>query len=575
MPTLVNYNQSTFKDHAKPNKRRLQELQHSEARAHAARVAYWRKKGIPVAKPVSPPRRGSDKSSEGDSSSKEPSSTGANIKQESESSDEIYLQWNCSPSTGALVASDSLFATDVDRKAEKKYTASGQSGSILTRSCPTPTSSKEKWRRRSETASSHDSSQGAICDMPADLVRLARHPTSHLFDPFDSVPVRQGDEVVAAMDHYIHNWAPSQRPGLKYQTKDNPLIRDAFPSALQNVELFEATVALCLSFRAAGQNFQKRMCNWSLYHKGQALSGIRTKLNSGCVDEAVILATVFLMIIDNVFLDVVAYAAHLNGLRKMVKAIAPSTMETFGGSLLSFISWAESNALLIFGDRVALHDPTFDRAQLQYPSQPYSPAILKMIAALTAGFQSVAADGHLSSDVLSILANTVRWTTCIDREPGSEAPSEDDQAFLMSFDPRLHSAQIMRLCRLSNEERKVERAVCKALFIYYANLLGWTCRCSGYRRIVEELGDALRCWLFEEAWARDLGEWLALLTANAARRGRLDYLQMEMMAKLVAREYPAQGWESVRAGLKKFLLHSRLEREWKQCWEAAVMSGAG
>ncbi len=96
----------------------------------------------------------------------------------------------------------------------------------------------------------------------------------------------------------INNWAPSQRPGLKYQTRDNPLIRDAFPAALQNVELFEATVALCLSFKAAAQNFRTRMCNWSLYHKGQALSGIRNKINCGLVDEAVILATVFLMIID-------------------------------------------------------------------------------------------------------------------------------------------------------------------------------------------------------------------------------------------------------------------------------------
>ena len=96
----------------------------------------------------------------------------------------------------------------------------------------------------------------------------------------------------------VHNWAPSQRPGLKYQTKDNPLIRDAFPAALQNLELFEATRALCLSFKAAGQNFQTRMSSQSLHHKGQALSAIRAKLNSGRVDEAVILATVFLMIID-------------------------------------------------------------------------------------------------------------------------------------------------------------------------------------------------------------------------------------------------------------------------------------
>ena len=96
----------------------------------------------------------------------------------------------------------------------------------------------------------------------------------------------------------IYHWAPSQRPGLKFQTKDNPLIRDVFPSALQNVELFEASVALCLSFKAAGSNFTTYLCNACLHHKGEALAGIRNKLMSGRVDEAVIFATVLLMIID-------------------------------------------------------------------------------------------------------------------------------------------------------------------------------------------------------------------------------------------------------------------------------------
>jgi hypothetical protein len=57
-------------------------------------------------------------------------------------------------------------------------------------------------------------------------------------------------------------------------------------------------IALITSFKAAGQNFQSRQSNVSLYHKGQALAAIRTKLSSGLVDEAVILSTVFLMIID-------------------------------------------------------------------------------------------------------------------------------------------------------------------------------------------------------------------------------------------------------------------------------------
>lgn len=64
------------------------------------------------------------------------------------------------------------------------------------------------------------------------------------------------------------------------------------------MELFEALVSLCLTFQAAGQNFKTSLREASLYHKGQALVGIRTKLTSGAIDEAIILSTVFLMIID-------------------------------------------------------------------------------------------------------------------------------------------------------------------------------------------------------------------------------------------------------------------------------------
>lgn len=64
------------------------------------------------------------------------------------------------------------------------------------------------------------------------------------------------------------------------------------------MELFEALVALCLTFRAAGSNFSSYLCKASLQHKCEALAGIRKKLISGQVDESVIMATVLLMIID-------------------------------------------------------------------------------------------------------------------------------------------------------------------------------------------------------------------------------------------------------------------------------------
>ncbi|KAJ9605016.1 hypothetical protein H2200_010405 [Cladophialophora chaetospira] len=550
MPTLINYNQATFKNQVKPNKRRLQELQHSAARAHAARVAYWRKKGIPLDGSSSPERR---RSSEDDDPSPL-SGPVVFVKQENDRGNKTLSRHNSSSSGRTTSAKVTTSGTDSGNVSEQH----------LSRSCTAP----NQRRLGSQSSSSFN---GQHVKRLADT-RLTWPPTSHLFDPLNSLPIQQDAEVVAAMDHYINNWAPSQRPGLKYQTKDNPLIRDAFPAALQNVELFEATIALCLSFKAAGQNFQSRVCNWSLYHKGQALSAIRKKLNAGWVDEAVILATVFLMIIDNVFLDVHAYETHLYGLRKMARAFkAASSRELFSGSLLSFIAWAESNALLLFGDRIAPQSPKTSGSRLEYPSHPFPSTLTITIGTLTPGFQLVASQGGLSVEVLAILAKTVHWTRCIDPRPG-ESPSGTDQAFLMNFDPRANSAELMRLCRVSDEGHIIERAICKAVYIYHANLLGWTCRCSGYRQVVEELGHALRLWVFREAWNKNLWKWLALITANAARRGKLEHLQTEAMTSLLAMDESDKEWEQLRTVTKEFLYHSKLEREWKSCWDQAQIA---
>ncbi len=116
--------------------------------------------------------------------------------------------------------------------------------------------------------------------------------------------------------------------------------------------------------------------------------------------------------------------------------------------------------------------------------------------------------------------------------------------------------------------------ICKAVYIYHANLLGWTCRCSGYRQVVEELGSALRFWDFRETWSRDLWTWLALITANAARRGKMEHLQMEVMMSLFALSDDVQDWDSMRKVTKSFLYHSKLDREWKLCWDMAKSSKA-
>lgn len=181
---------------------------------------------------------------------------------------------------------------------------------------------------------------------------------------------------------------------------------------------------------------------------------------------------------------------------------------------------------------------------------------------------------QLSVDALSVLQKAIQWTRCTDSDRGYIL-SDDAQMFLMEFDPRANSAQIMRLCRVSSQQRPVERAICKALFIYHANLLNWTCRCSGYQRVVQELAEELRVWESRETWAGDLWIWLSLLTANAARRSTLYQLQMQVMARLMALDSRAYDWESTLKVLQRFLLNSKLKREWKLCWDSAKALTAG
>jgi len=296
MATLVNYDLSTFTK-PRPNKRRLQELQHSEARAHAARVAYWRKRQLP---PTAAPEQAHVESDHQDASP-DASSASDNVSKKRTSQDiqeESFVQED--PVIGEQPKIALIFVNEYSNTFGRESVTSSNSESLAI--CPQ--------QRKSSSGSHWQSDSGSdLCpgsngmETRLDVktlsdMRLPRHLKSPLFDPLDTLPVPQGDDVIAAMEQYLHGWAPSQRPGLKHQTKNNPLIRDVFHSALQNVELFESIIALITSFKAAGQNFQGRLSNVSLYHKGQALAGIRTKLSSGLVDEAVMLSTVFLMIID-------------------------------------------------------------------------------------------------------------------------------------------------------------------------------------------------------------------------------------------------------------------------------------
>lgn len=176
MATFVDYNLSTFRDHSKPNKRRLQELQHTEARAHAARVAYWRKR-----KPGLRTRPKSTAQAKKDhvDSGLDDSSVLTSSEQHDSHSDTRRLSPEC--------------LSDLSSGQGSGLTGPRIPDNALTFQSP---------------ANSHSSRKSGLGDQLdqkfGDLnvfIQLTSHPKSQLFDPFDTVPSRQGEEVVTAMDH--------------------------------------------------------------------------------------------------------------------------------------------------------------------------------------------------------------------------------------------------------------------------------------------------------------------------------------------------------------------------------------
>jgi hypothetical protein len=195
--------------------------------------------------------------------------------------------------------------------------------------------------------------------------------------------------------------------------------------------------------------------------------------------------------------------------------------------------------------------------------------VKETLSKLTPGFQDMALEGHLSVHVLTILENTIRWTRCIGSE-SMDTTSDDDQKFLVDFDPRANTAMVMELCRTLGQQRHIERALCKALFIYYANILHWTCRCSGYKRVVRELADNVLSAQPQKQWEVDFWSWMSLLITNAARRGSLPQLQSETMTKFFSWTGRDQTWDEVVDTLRAFLFHGGLGGEWRLCWAAGI-----
>lgn len=201
MATLINYDSSTFKQ-SKPNKRRLQDWQHSEARAHAARVAYWRTRESPSAAVAHANGASRDRARNDGPVNALPTPSTSSRETSVESGGHVKLRRADKNKSEQSDTPTDPSSQDQGATPQSVRTGSGQSEALTISSNRSPRSGGSPWSLGQSGGSFVFTQEGhqTWADV-AGYTRLARHPSSGLFDPLDTLPSRQGNDVVASMNH--------------------------------------------------------------------------------------------------------------------------------------------------------------------------------------------------------------------------------------------------------------------------------------------------------------------------------------------------------------------------------------
>jgi hypothetical protein len=95
-------------------------------------------------------------------------------------------------------------------------------------------------------------------------------------------------------------WAPTHIGQYSQYRESNLLLSELFPLALQHVGLFEALVAWAQCFSSTYYKQNNFLAKEMLYHRGNAIGELRTKLmpSSNISSDAAIITLLFLMGVD-------------------------------------------------------------------------------------------------------------------------------------------------------------------------------------------------------------------------------------------------------------------------------------
>jgi hypothetical protein len=221
----------------------------------------------------------------------------------------------------------------------------------------------------------------------------------------------------------------------------------------------------------------------------------------------------------------------------------------------------------------------FSDEEITYPRSPTSLKLLKSIAALPIGFRRLAWRGELSVPLIDLLSKVLQWIAVLASRNNDKGLSHPDQTFLLQCDPRQNAAIATRYSRRLGTPNSIERCICRCLVVLHANILNWSCRCTGYQRVLGELAAIIanrRLLQIDQGREDDEDEefwsWVTLVTANAARRGAKPDLQAELISSFFTFSVQNVYWNYVKLTAKKYLWPEALSKDLEQCWRQGMHS---
>jgi hypothetical protein len=205
---------------------------------------------------------------------------------------------------------------------------------------------------------------------------------------------------------------------------ENPHLTLLLPFALKHVLLFESIVALCRAsvLISLGKPAFEDMA--FVYHRGNVLTGLNSKLASKkCTDDDALLTVTMLMTLEYLIGNFNAVKMHYKGLERMLELRGgcsdasshsnPDWTQFMRSGITAYKalgSFVTGQAPTIPADSPGFVDETFEELvlnkPLSYAENPFSPDLCIILSRLPRGFAELVLRTRISLQTINILAST-------------------------------------------------------------------------------------------------------------------------------------------------------------------------